>query len=85
VVWPSWLDSQKRQGRLQPVVLLLLMIVVVVGNDNTAAAAQLKIIITKYAKTNNSRIVTSYGKYSSEEESVTVTQRTMQSGSCKCK
>ncbi len=44
-----------------------MMIVVVVGNDNTAAAAQLKIIITKYAKTNNSRIVTSYRKYSSEE------------------
>jgi len=57
----------------------------VVGNDNTAAAAQLMIIITKYAKTNNSRIVTSYGKYSSEEEPVTVTQRTMQSGLCKCK
>ena len=62
-----------------------MMIVVVVGNNNTAAAAQLMIIITKYAKTNNSRIVTSYGKYSSEEVSVTVTQRTMQSGSCKCK
>ena len=76
VVWPSWLDSQKRQGRLQPVVVLLMMIVVVVGNDNTAAAAQLKIIITKYAKANNSRIVTSYGKLFFRRESETVTQRT---------
>ena len=58
---PSWLDFQKRQS-LQPAVVLLMMIVVVAGNDNTAAAAQLMIIITKYAKTNNGRIVTSYGK-----------------------
>ena len=72
----GWIPRRGKASSQCSIVLL----VVVDGNANTAAAAQLMIIITKYAKTNNSRIVTSYGKYSSEEESVTVTQRTMQSG-----